>query len=196
MDKFCHREGRMYSEERYRASPQSSIDSAGRPARNTVRFWVSAFSFLTVASVAYAESCEPLMVQGNEESCACSSSNIADLKAQIKELPEIDSPEDLTKLVNTLLCGKGKKATTILHRHMPKLIAISTFGTGDEQAKIVLRPKSDVTPFGGHAYGASVSAGFRSVAVNFTPNPYCFSIIRFIYKPSGWLLVGHENACD
>lgn len=154
-------------------------------------FTISSFSFTAIA-----DTCTPIMIQDEEARCACSAVELAHLETQLTQSPEIESPQELQMLIRTFLCGKNARATSSLRRHMPKLIATSTYGTGDEKATLGWIARHTVSPLAGHAYNPYIGTVYLGVELNYSPNAVCVASARFIHKTYGWLLVGISDACD
>jgi hypothetical protein len=126
-----------------------SVVPACRHTPRALYVMLSVFAISSFSSTAIADTCTPIMIQGVESRCACSTVELADLETQLTQSPEIESPQELQMLIRTFLCGKNARATSSLRRHMPKLIATSTYGTGDEKATLGWIAKHTVSSFGG-----------------------------------------------
>lgn len=158
--------------------------------------WLAAGALLTFAAGAPAETCQPLMIQGNPAACACSSEGWAALEAQLKTLPEIAAPQELRGLIRTFLCRSGARASATLHRSMPKLIARSTWETGESKAAVSRLPRGELGPLAGRAWDASLSGDGAQLQLSYAPNEACVASASFAYRAAGWLLVGVDDACD
>jgi len=164
--------------------------------RSSIAAGLVAFSLYFQAPGALAGVCEPLTIQGNKAQCACSKKGWAALAAQLKALPNIAAPQELSGLVHTFLCASGEQASASLHRNMPKLIASSTWETGEEKASVSRLGRDEIGPEAGHAWDASVSQENAQVQLSYAPNEVCTASASFIHQAGGWLLVAIGDACD
>lgn len=164
--------------------------------RSSIAAGLLAFSLYFQVPGALAGVCEPLTIQGNKAQCACSKKGWAALDAQLKALPDIVAPQELSGLVHTFLCASGERASASLHRNMPKLIASSTWETGEEKASVSRLGRDEIGPLGGHAWDASVSQENAQVQLSYAPNEACTASASFIHQAGGWLLVAIGDACD
>lgn len=158
--------------------------------------WLAAGALLTFAAGVLAGTCQPLMIQGNPAACACSREGWAALEAQLNAVPEIAAPQELTALIRTFLCRSGTRASAALHRSMPKLIASSTWDTGEYKAATSRLPRGELAPLAGRAWDASLSGDGTQLRLSYAPNEACLASASFAYRDTGWLLVGVGDACD